>query len=400
MRQIRIAVLLFSILALIVTGCQKRPEIPVEEICGRADRAFNDLKAEETDQTRIDFPEETGKEWTEQSGQFDEGRKGRAQVITGKRPDWVNGESVRYPSSLYLTGVGYDSERQSAEDKARAEIAKIFYSNIDSRTRTYQEYLQTTSRGKTRTREAFDIEGITRVSTQKVLSGVKISHVYRETRPEPLFYVLAVLDRRQSAEILRHKIQKLDRDIKRLFTGSQEEEDKLAGIKNLKEAIRKHLLREAYDAEFRIVNRSGEGIPPKTGFTEMKNRLSATLLRDFLIALSVEGSRAGEIREALVEGLNREGFSICEDISRASVVVRGTVEIKPLDRGTPEWRYVRWKTHFDLVDQRGGAVFGSIGETGREGHLNLLQAEDRAVRKMQKILTTDIARDITKYLLR
>jgi hypothetical protein len=398
-RQIRIVFLLFSILSLIIaTGCVKRPGIPVEEIREKADRAFDDLKAEETGQTGTDFPKERRKEETGQSDRFDKGQKGSAHVITGKRPDWVNGESVLYPSSLYLTGVGYDSERQSAEDKARAEIAKIFYSNIDSRTRTYQGYLQTTSRGETRTKETFDIKDITRVSTQKVLSGVKISQVYRETEPESLFYALAVLDRRQSAEILRHKIQELDQDIQRLFTGAQEKGDKLTRVKNLKEAIRKHILREACNTELRIVNISGEGIPPKTDFTEMKNCLSAVLLRDFLIALSVEGSRADEIQEALIQGLNREGFSVCEDVGRATVLVRGTVEIKPIDRGTPEWKYVRWKTHFDLLDRRGGAVFGSIGKTGREGHVNLLQAEDRAVRKMQNILTTDIVRDITKYI--
>jgi len=398
-KQIRTIFLLFSILALLAAaGCVKRPGIPVEEIREKADRAFDDLKAEETGRTKMDFPEERGKEWTEQSGRFDEGRKGSTRVAAGKRPDWVNGESFRYPSSLYLTGVGYDPERRSAEDKARAEIARIFYSNIDSRTRTYQGYLQTTSQGKTRTKETFDIEGVTRVSTRKVLSGVKISQVYRETEPESLFYALAVLDRRQSAEILRDKIQELDRDIQRLFTGAQEEEDKLAGIKKLKEAIRKHILREACDAELRIVNISGEGIPPETGFTEMKNRLSAVLLRDFLIALSVEGSRADEIREALAQGLNREGFSVCEDIGRASVLVRGAVEIKPIERGVPEWKYVRWKSHFDLVDRKGGAVFGGIGKTGREGHVNLSQAEDRAVRKMQNILTTDIVRDITRYI--
>ncbi|NNK86594.1 MAG: hypothetical protein HKO91_13695, partial [Desulfobacterales bacterium] len=43
-------------------------------------------------------------------------------------------------------------------------------------------------------------------------------------------------------------------------------------------------------------------------------------------------------------------------------------------------------------------VFGSIKKTGKEGHLNLTQAEERAVRKIRKILATDIADDITKYI--
>ena len=301
-----------------------------------------------------------------------------------------------FPDTRFLTAEAAGATEGEAKRAAMAELAAIFESRVYART-----LQQATSWMGEGLPEQFDkqVEQTVRINTDVQLEGARIGRVWPDEATGEI-RALAVLDRRQSAEILRHKIQELDQDIQILFTGVQEKRDKLACIKKLKEAIRKHILREACDAELRIVNISGEGILPKTGFTEMKNRLSAVLLRDFLIALSVEGSRADEIREALVQGLNLEGFSVCEDIGRASVLVRGTVEIKPIDRGTPEWKYVRWKTHFDLVDRRGGAVFGSIGKTGREGHVNLLQAEDRAVRKMQNILTTDIVRDITKYILR
>jgi len=78
----------------------------------------------------------------------DKEQRDTVQVKQVKRPDWVDGDSIQYPSSQYLTGVGYGPDRKSAEDKARAEIAKIFFNKIDPRTSSYQEYLQTTSKGK------------------------------------------------------------------------------------------------------------------------------------------------------------------------------------------------------------------------------------------------------------
>lgn len=389
-RQLRWVILLFAIPALIMTGCAaKQTKIPKAEILERADRAFDDLSAEET--------RESKRESTTKPSSHDKNNKD-FQSTKGKKPDWVDGESIRYPSTSYLSGVGYGPGRQSAEDKARAEIAKIFYSDINSRSQTYQEYLQTISGKKSETAEKLSIEEITEVSTKKVLSGVRIVQVHETTTPKPIYYALAVLDRNQSAEVLRYKIKETDQDIKNLLSNAKHEEDKLSKIKGLKTCIRKYILREAYDAELRIVSPSGKGVVPPINFTKIKNMLNDILLRDFLIALSVKGSKAKEIQEALVVALNQKGFSVSEDFDKVSVIVRGDVEIKPIDRGTSEWKYVRWNIHIDLIDKRGGAIFGSVNKTGREGHLSLPQAENKAVRKIRKTVTTDIAEELKQYI--
>jgi len=271
-------------------------------------------------------------------------------------------------------------------------------SEINSRTRSYQDYLQTSSSGDSDLEETFSIQEITDVSTKKVLSGVRIADLYQDSGPGNLYYALAVLDRQQSATILRDRILKLDGEIEMLFDRALGEGDLLTKIKHLKQSIGKHAVREAYDAELRIVSRSGRGISSPIHFTEIKSQLDAILLRDFLIGVSVSGSRADEVQDALVQGLNQEGFSVSEDLNAANVLIRGTVEIKPLGRGTPDWKYVQWRAHFDMVDSKGGAVFGSVNKAGREGHLSLQQAENRAVRKIRKTLTTEIAQEIRKYI--
>ena len=393
----RNCVFVLFIALFMMTGCTTEQRVPSDEIRGRADRAFDDLRAEETGGKA---PSREGKreEKMRPSTQAVEEQADTVRLQEGKRPEWVDGESIQYPSSQYLTGVGFDADRKFAEDKARAEISKIFLSKIDSKTRSYEEYLQTTSKGKAKTEQAISIEEITKVSTQKVLSGVRIASVYKETGQQPLFYALAVLDRGQSTRILTDKIHALDREIEDLVRKSDAQGDMLVTIKHLTQSIEKHILREAYDAELRIVSNSGRGIYPPTHFSKISGKLESILLRDFLIGVSVTGSRADEIQDALLQGLNQQGFAISEDVNRAQVLVRGTVEIKPLDRGASEWKYVRWRTHFDMVDKKGGAVFGSVNKDGREGHLNLPQAENRAVRKIQKALTTEIAQKMKGYI--
>ena len=394
------AVLLLAVFALILAGCvaeKQQTKIKTGEIQNRANRSFDDLSAHETGQPRPPSSEEKTSERVSPQPEV-KPKLSSVRTRKGKRPDWVDGESSEYPPSFYMTGVGYAPDRQTAENKARAEISKIFYSEIDASNRAYEEYLQTTYKGKAKTRESISIEDITKVSTQKVLSGVSIAQVYQQRRPEKLFYALAILDRAQSKRILRQKIDQLDKDINKLLSDSRLEKDKLIQIKYLNTCIEKHIIRQAYNAELRIVNRSGEGIPPSISFTDIKKQLTDILLRDFLIALSVKGSRSADIKEALVEALNQKGFSVSDNFASASVVVRGNINIRPFEQGSSEWKFVRWKAYFDLVDQQGGAVFGSIKKTGKEGHLNLSQAEERAVRKIRKILATDIADDITKYI--
>ncbi|KAF5434752.1 LPP20 lipoprotein [Candidatus Methanophagaceae archaeon] len=398
--QLKRAIILLVIPVLILAGCatdKQQTKIPAQEIQGRANQAFDDLSAHETGQRRPSSIKEKRNENVSQQPEV-KSKQSAVRTKKGKRPDWVDGESSEYPSSFYMTGVGYAPDRQTAENKARAEIAKIFYSEIDASNRAYEEYLQTTYKGKSKIRESISIEDITKVSTQKVLSGVSIAQVYQQTKPEKLFYALAILDREQSKRILRQKIMRLDQDIQKLLTDSRIEKDKLTQIQYLNTCIEKYIIRQACNAELRIVDRSGEGISPTVSFTEIKKQLTGILLRDFLIALSVKGTRSSDIREALVEALNKKGFSISDDFANASVVVRGNVNIRPFEQGSSEWKFVRWKAYFDLVDQQGGAVFGSIKKTGKEGHLNISQAEERAVRKIRKILATDIADDITKYI--
>jgi hypothetical protein len=227
---------------------------------------------------------------------------------------------------------------------------------------------------------------------------VRISQIYEETKPDPIFYALAVLERDRSAAILQQKIQQLDQGIQSLLADATREQDTLVKIRHLKQSLRSHILRAAYDAELRIVNQSGDGITPPIHFTEIKRRLEAILLRDYLFGVLIKGSRAEEIREAVVQGLNQQGFSVCEDLSRTHVVVRATIDIKPLNRGTSEWKYVEWRAHIDLVDMRNDVVIGSVNETGKEGHRSLGQAEDRAVGIMRKALGVSIAREMTRYI--
>jgi len=380
-RQLRMLVQVIALAVLMISGCATtKPGISADEVRERAYRAFGDSASER----------DTGIE-----KKTVEGPGSTALITKGAQPEWIEGEDFRYPSSLYLAGVGYGPDRRSAEDRARAEIAKIFYSRIDSSNTIYEEYLQETSDRESKVSDRFSMEEITSVSTQKVLSGIMIAGIYQE---KDIFYALAVLDRDQAEKILHQKIMVMDEEIGELFSVAQSQEDKLLRIRRLNECVRKFILRDAFNAELQIVGQSGKGIQSPFNFADIKEEMNQVLLRDFSVALSVNGTRAGEVGQALVEALNRKGFSLSDASGDAVVIIKGTVEIKPIDQGLPDWKFVRWKIFFDLVDKKSGSTFGSVNDTGREGHINLLRAEESAVRKICEVSAERIAGEISKYI--
>ena len=382
-------------------GCAGKPAQPVPEndISARSGRAFADLQAHEQGRSSDVEPGQT-RPHSPSFAPDTAGDEKPVPVESGRRPAWIDGESRRFPSGTYLSGVGYGTDRPEAEDRARAEIAKIFTSHIESSNRTYQQIFESSAAGNSRTAQNINFEEITRVSTQKVLSGVRIARVYRDRSATPEYYALAVLNRSHAAEILREKIVEMDRQIEQSLRESQVRTDKLTQIKLLHNCIELHALRQAYNAELRIVDFGGQGIAPGVNISEIKTRLTEVLLKDFLIALSVQGSRADEVRQSLVEALNSKGFAVSEQIDRASVLARGRVDIKPIPQGSGPWKFVRWNAYFDLVDRSGGAVFGSVQKTGKSGHLTTAQAEDRAVKSIRQSLAAEISEDLSSYILR
>lgn len=392
----------FAVAALLCwSGCAAKPAQPVGDdgISDRSGRAFADLQAHEQGR-RVDVAPDRSGPHSMRSAPEAAGDKKPVPVESGRRPAWVDGESRRFPSGAYLTGVGYGADRPEAEDQARAAIAKIFTSHVESSNRTYQQIFESSAGGKSHSAQNINFEEITRVSTQKVLSGARIVHVYRDSSATPEYYALAVVDRSHAADILREKIVEMDRQIEQSLRESQVRTDKLTQIKLLHNCIELHALRQAYNAELRIVDLGGQGIAAEMNISEIKARLTGVLLKDFLIALSVQGSRADEVRQSLVEALNSKGFAVSEQIDNASVLARGRVDIKPMPQGSGPWKFVRWNAYFDLVDRSGGAVFGSVQKTGKSGHLTTAQAEDRAVKSIRQSLAAEISEDLSSYILR
>jgi hypothetical protein len=319
-----------------------------------------------------------------------------SEPFAAQKPDWVEGTSKKYPDSQYLIGVGSGDTRQAAEDSAYGAISRVFHTEISQKTEEWEKFLQEDTGRKTTTSRTVTIDQLTQVSTKKVLEGVKITDAWEDEK-EKRVYALAVMDRAHTTAILRDRIQSLDAEAQELVKRAGQREDKIQTVRNLRAAVKALLLREVYNAELRIVSPSARGIPPAVGLSTVNQDLRKFLMTEINIGVEVAGPHGGEIRTALLEGLTQRGFSVAgADGGKADsqdVLVRGKIEFQPVPN--PQFKFIRWTAEFELVEKQSGKVFGSILKSGREGHLNLSEAENRSAKaiqeEMKKELTTRLA---------
>lgn len=398
--QFRAAVLLLSIAVFMMAGCASSPKtspIPQEEIRGRADRAFDDLKAEETGQKKTAPPSQRKREETQQPRQSDKERRDIAQSATGKKPDWVDGKAAKYPAEQYLSGVGLGDTRKAAEDSAYAAISRIFQAQISSRTKEWERYIQTEIKGKVQSTRDIQISQLTSVATKKVLEDITIAEIWVDDS-ERLTYALAVMDRAHAAAVLRERIAEMDRDVLALQSKATNTPDKIEAVQSLRRAMRILLNRDVYNTDLRIVNPSGKGIDPPVTLISVRQKIQRLLSNDIRIGVKVDGRHGARIRSAILEGLTKEGFAIeqSEEQSRMDVLVRGNVNFEKAD--LPKWKFIRWAISVDLVNQSSGKIFGSLAKQGREGHLNFTEAEQRAVRALQKEVVNELSALMVSFI--
>ncbi len=320
-----------------------------------------------------------------------------SHVDSDLKPEWIKGKSRKYPPEFYLTGVGYSDDRKTAEDMALAAIARIFQSEIQSKTSELEKYIQTELNGKTLGSRDILIEQMTSVAANKVLENVKIAEVW-DDEPARRIYVLAVIDRKHAVVSIKERIDEIDSDVVMMQRKVATASDRIEKTRTTRAILKSLLEREVYNSDLRIISPSGAGIDPPAALSDVKLQLQNILSKEIKIGVQMEGPYNRDVRSSVIEGLAKEGFSIEEkgDSENLDILVRGRVSFENADM--PQWKYVRWNITVDIINQSNGRVFGSLTRQGREGHINFRDAEDRALRSLKKDILSELNQHLVSFI--
>ena len=326
------------------------------------------------------------------------------------KPDWIDGVSATYPSGQYLVGVGQADSLATAEDRAYAAVARIFKAEVSAQAKDWESYLLIEQRGHSSAERRLTLDNLTRVSTDKVLENVRIVDRWGDVR-KGLHYALAGMHRPQAETSFMERITELDRSISDDVEEAQRPSDKLAKVKALRRAARNLVLREAYNADLRVVRPSGQGTAAAYRVSELTHELEEFLATNLVLAVAVTGDQAQPVQRALTEGLLKEGLQVTSrpwggdrlaggDASGPSpeLLVRGIVRVWPIDVRDPQFKFVRWCSDLEVVELASHRVVGALSKGGKEGHLSEREATARVVRVMQQEFSADVAKSIAAHV--
>ncbi len=317
-------------------------------------------------------------------------------------PDWVAGtKATAYPDDQFLIGVGQADSKPVAEERAYAAVSRIFKAEVSSQAKDWESYLTLEKRGNIQTERRLTLDSVTKVSTDKLLESVKVAETWRDQKTG-LHSALAVMNRAAAQASFKSKIAELDEAIGRDVKEARGAADKYLKVRGLRRAIRTLITRDTYNSDLRVVT-GGRGVAADYSVAGLTGELEKLLNESLVVAVEVKGDQAEAVRQAVMEGLAREGLPVTArnasgDVVSADLTVKGEARLWPADLPDPRFRYVRWCADFVIVNQGDQRVLGSVARSGREGHLNIPEASGRALKSLQQEVSSALAKSLAEHI--
>jgi len=324
---------------------------------------------------------------------------------TPKPPDWVTGvKTAGYPDEQFLIGVGQADSRPVAEERAYTAVSRIFKAEVISQSQDWESYLSLEKKGDVQAERKLVVDTMTKVSTDKLLENVKIAETWQDPKTG-LYSALAVMDRGVARMLLTSRIAELDEAIAHDVKEARAATDKLMKIRSLRRAIRTHIARDTYNSDLRVVS-GGRGVPSEYTVPGLTRELEKFLQESLVLTVEVHGDQADAVRQAIMEGLAREGLPVTAtnsqpasgEVGHADLLIRGEARLWPIEVPDPNFRYVRWCADFVVLSQGDKGVVGSVARSGREGHLNYPEASNRALKSLQQEVSSALAKSLAEHI--
>jgi len=305
------------------------------------------------------------------------------------KPDWVDGPATHYPAGDFLLGRGSAESVDLAQERARADLAKIFEVTVQAESSDLQ-------RSKREGDQIiYDASSEQRVvtRTEKVISGIRIAELWNapavETGGAGRQHALAVLSRQQAGNALRQEIITRDEAIGREVTRARSAEDALSRAGYASRALALARERAGFEQSLRVVDLGGRGVETQFSVARLQTDLAEQLKR---VGLTPTLTASGPFDETallpLLKGaITESGFVAGEGNGVTVYSVRVTARMD--DQFTQGWHWVRGNLELVLTDAS-GRVRGSKAWPLKASAQEQKAARARMLLEIEKLLKQEL----------
>jgi DNA-binding FrmR family transcriptional regulator len=295
-----------------------------------------------------------------------------------EQPDWISGNSAKYADRQYLLGRGQAGTQADAQDRARADLAKIFAVQIEVSSEDVQQF----NAGK------YDNQVTRSISTRtdQIVSGIQIAEQWQNPTTRE-FHALAVLPRLQAANSLRQQIAQLDEGVNSYIREARDSTDLLQQIAAASQAYTTQLARDALQKPLQVVDITGRGVESPQSSSKLRADLTA-LLKRVRIAPQVPANAMPGLLDGVTGALSQAGFMV-ETGQNADFILNTNLNL--IDLGLQSgWYWQRGTLNISLSDASTGRVRGTKRWDVKASAVNSAEASKRALDQADGILQREL----------
>lgn len=313
----------------------------------------------------------------------------------GARPQWVDGESAKFPRSRFVVGVGSGDSEESAADRGRGEISRVFSSAVSVNTTVDETEGTINQNGRTNTSFSQTVAQTVRTASEKMLEGVEVVERWKDGA-SARYYALAVLDKAKAMGAVTEKTAALDADASRWKTALDAAGDKFERAKAA--AKLSALLKGRLDLENdrRVL---GGGPLPSTVDASAARAAAAKALAALDVVVIATGVHADELETGVVKGLVANGLMARRGApgDKGDLVVESQSGAQTVEGGDPRWKWSRGSATVTLKDGREGKTFGRFELSDRQAAADASEARRRAASGLAQKAAEKTSAAITEF---
>ncbi|MBK1734109.1 hypothetical protein CKO15_02190 [Halorhodospira abdelmalekii] len=268
-----------------------------------------------------------------------------------ERPEWVTGaEPAAYPRTRYLIAVGSAESRESAQDHARAELARIFKVQVAAISQRHERLTIGEERNGGQTPFSHEQwEWQIETQTAATLRGVEFGETWRDPQSGD-YHVLAVLERQRAASALREEMAALDRVTTQALEQADAATDRLRSLAALARGVAAQRQRAEHQEALRVL--TGAGMPARYELSLLEAQLGSKAAA-IPIRTQARGQHAGRVTQLLKAAVTEAGFKGAEG-TNCRDAYRLEAELELDDLGQRDgWYWQRGGLTLRLLDPAG-----------------------------------------------
>ena len=311
-------------------------------------------------------------------------------TTTSKQPEWINDNSSEYPAMAYLHGRGQSDNRALAQDRARADLSKIFRLHITEQSEDVVSYTaQDQQAGKTESSASRHIT----TQTDQIVEGIRIAELWQDPA-NAQYHALAVLDRNQAANDLRQAIQDQDAATDYEITLARKQSELFNQIRHASQAVAIQQSRYENQRILKIIDPTGIGIPATHNVTRLRSQRDE-LLQRVQVELGILNDPIGGLEPILQGALVEAGFQQTTK-GNANYTLEADLQLDGFS-DNKGWYWYRGSLQVNLLNNTAGQSHGSHRWDVKVAAQNPGTAAQRVRDKLATLLNTELRNIIISF---